>query len=64
MKIRRIIELMWLGVAAVSIIEMAVGYMEGGFKNQHFQIFGVIAFTAFFMYFFRKRQRKKLENRN
>lgn len=63
MNIRRIIEIMWLAVAAVSLVEMVIGFRESGFSDQHFQLFAVVFFTAVFMYFFRKRQRKKSENR-
>ena len=60
---RRIIEFMWLAIAAVSAVEMYIGFAESGLSNQHFQLFGILFVTAGFMYFFRKRQRKNLENR-
>ena len=63
MNMRRIIEFMWLAIAAVSAVEMYIGFAESGLSNQHFQLFGILFVTAGFMYFFRKRQRKNLENR-
>lgn len=61
---RRFIEIMWLVIAAVSLIELIVGYREGGFKSEHFQLFALVFASSAFMYFFRKRQRKNIENRN
>jgi len=63
MNMRRIIEFMWLAIAAVSAVEMYIGFSESGFSDQHFQLFGILFVTAGFMYFFRKRQRKNIENR-
>ncbi len=60
---RRFIEIMWMAIAAVSLVEMVIGYQKGGFGNENFQIFGVLAIASGFMYFFRKRQRKKMEDR-
>jgi LPXTG-motif cell wall-anchored protein len=50
-------------VVAVSLVEMVIGYQKGGFANENFQIFGVLAIASGFMYFFRKRQRKNIEGR-
>ena len=61
---RRFIEIMWLAIAAISLVEMAVGFRETGFSDKHFQLFAVVFVTSTFMYFFRKRQRKKMEERN
>lgn len=58
---RRMIEIMWLAIAAVSCVEMFIGYENGGFSNQHFQLFALIFVTAGFMYYIRKRQRKNIE---
>ena len=63
MNMRRLIEIMWLVIAAVSLIEMIVGYRESGFKSEHFQLFAILFVASSFMYFFRKRQRKNIENR-
>jgi LPXTG-motif cell wall-anchored protein len=60
---RRFIEIMWLAIAAFSAVEMAVGFKNGGFKNENFLIFAILLFASTFMYFFRKRQRKNIEKR-
>ncbi len=60
---RRFIEIMWLVISAVSLVEMAVGFNSEGWKGEHFQIFGILFVAATFMYFFRKRQRKRIEDR-
>lgn len=60
---RRFIEIMWMAIAAVSLVEMVIGYQKGGFANENFQIFGVLTIASGFMYFFRKRQRKNIEGR-
>lgn len=52
-----------MAIAAVSLIEMIVGYGDAGFKSEHFQLFAVVFVASAFMYFFRKRQRKNMENR-
>lgn len=54
---------MWMAIAAVSLIEMIVGYGDAGFKSEHFQLFAMVFLASAFMYFFRKRQRKNMENR-
>ena len=53
---RRFIEIMWMAIAAVSLVEMVIGYQKGGFANENFQIFGVLAIASGFMYFFRKKR--------
>ena len=58
---RRFIEIMWLGIAAISLVEVFIGYREEGIGSEHFQLFSIIFVTAAFMYFWRKRQRKNLE---
>jgi hypothetical protein len=58
---RRIIEYMWMVIAAISLIELIVGYRQEGYKSQHFQLFAIIFITATFMFFLRKRQRKFIE---
>jgi LPXTG-motif cell wall-anchored protein len=52
-----------MAIAAVSLVEMVIGYQKGGFANENFQIFGVLTIASGFMYFFRKRQRKNIEGR-
>jgi len=52
---------MWLGIAAISIIEMIVGYKAGGFNHEHFKLFALIFVAATFMYFLRKRQRRNID---
>jgi hypothetical protein len=48
---RRIIEYMWMVIAAISLIELIVGYRQEGYKSQHFQLFAIIFITATFMFF-------------
>ncbi|MCC6721364.1 MAG: hypothetical protein IT243_04125 [Bacteroidia bacterium] len=59
---RRFIEIMWLAIAAISIVEMIVGYNQKGISSQHFQLFGLVFVVAVFMYFLRKRQRKNIDS--
>lgn len=59
---RRFIEIMWLAIAAISIVEMIVGYKQKGISSQHFQLFGLVFVVAVFMYFLRKRQRKNIDS--
>jgi len=58
---RRIIEYMWMVIAAISLIELIVGFRQEGIKSQNFQLFAIIFATATFMFFLRKRQRKFIE---
>ena len=60
---RRLIEIMWLVIAAVSLVELIIGYRESGFKSENFQLFAIIFVAAAFMYFIRKRQRRNIEKR-
>ena len=60
---RRLIEIMWLVIAAVSLVELIIGYRESGFKSENFQLFALIFVAAAFMYFIRKRQRRNIEKR-
>ncbi len=60
---RRFIEIMWLVISAVSLIEMVVGYRADGLKSEHLHIFGLVFVASTFMYFFRKRQRRVIEKR-
>ena len=60
---RRIIEIMWLAISAVSLVELFLGYRRAGFKDENFQLFAILFVAATFMYFFRKRQRTKEETR-
>lgn len=52
-----------MAIAAISIIEMIVGYKKSGFKDENFQLFAILFVASTFMYFFRKRQRKNIEGR-
>jgi len=58
---RRVIEIMWLAISAISLVEVYFGYKAGGFKNENFQLFAIIFVAATFMYFLRKRQRSAIE---
>lgn len=60
---RRLIEIMWLAIAAVSVVEMYIGYTKSGFKDENFQLFAILFVASGFMYFFRKRQRTAIEKR-
>ena len=60
---RRFIEIMWMAIAAVSLVEMLIGYKQEGFTGEHFQVFAMVFVASAFMFFFRKRQRKKMEDR-
>jgi len=50
-----------MGIAAIAAIEMIVGYRNEGVGSEHFQLFAVVFVAATFMFFLRKRQRRKIE---
>ena len=56
---RRFVEILWMAIAAVSLVELVISYRAVGF-NSDTQVYAV----AGFMYFFRRRQRSKLESRD
>ncbi len=60
---RRLVEIMWLVISAVSLIEMIVGYKESRFNNENFKLFAILFVASTFMYFLRRRQRNKIEDR-
>ncbi|NOR27003.1 MAG: hypothetical protein GQ540_00575 [Lutibacter sp.] len=60
-KIWKIFEYGYLIVAIVFIVETVLNWNENRNKAYLFLLFSVL---AVFMYFFKKRFRKKLENRN
>lgn len=53
---------MWLAIAAISVVEMIVGYMNEGVASKDLLMFGIVLVVALFMYFLRKRQRKNIES--
>jgi tryptophan-rich sensory protein len=59
MNLRRIVEIVWLAVAAFAAVEGYISYKEEGFGNNTFLMFAVFG-MAMVMYFVRKRQRRKL----
>ncbi|MBT8317274.1 MAG: hypothetical protein HKP59_06585 [Lutibacter sp.] len=60
-KIWKIFEYGYLIIAIVFIIETVIHFSEGDNKAYLFLGFSIL---AVFMYFFRKRYRKRFENRN
>lgn len=59
---RRLVEILWLFVLAVSIVEAYVHFRDGNSsRGLVFVAFGLI---AFFMFNMRRRQRVKIEKRN
>lgn len=59
---RRLVEILWLFVLAVSIVEAYIHIKEGNTsRGLIFVGFGVVAFLMFNM---RRRQRVKIENRD
>ena len=61
-KIWKIFEYGYLIIAIVFIIETVINWSEGN-KEKAYLFLG-FAVLAFFMYFFRKRYRKRFENRD
>lgn len=63
MNIRRIVEIAWIAVAAVSSYEFYVSYTKNGW-NQRTIILLIAVAVAFFMYSFRRRSRLRQEAYN
>jgi len=61
-KIWKIFEYGYLIIAIVFIIETVIHFSEG--TNDKAYLFLGFSILAVFMYFFRKRYRKRFENRN
>ncbi|MFK5959327.1 MAG: hypothetical protein QM495_10745 [Lutibacter sp.] len=61
-KIWKIFEYGYLIIAIVFIIETVINWSEGN-KEKSYLFLG-FSVLAIFMYFFRKRYRKRFENRN
>lgn len=57
---RRLIEIVWMAIAAISLVEGYITFRAKGF-DQDAQVFLFVFFVSAFMYFFRRRQRLKLE---
>ena len=63
--VRRIIEIMWLTIAAVSLVELFIALKEYGFRHQKSLIFSFLSVVSIFMYFLKKKQRRQWEkNKN
>ena len=60
---RRFVEILWMAIAAVSLVELVISFRAVGF-NQDTQVYALVAAVAGFMYFFRRRQLAKQEARN
>jgi len=56
---RKIVEIVWLAVAAVSLVEAVYNYKKSGFENDGTLMFLMVFALAVFMYFFRRFQRLK-----
>lgn len=59
---RRFIEILWMAIAAFALVEGYISYKNVGFTKDT-QVFAVVFAVAAFMYFFRRRQRTRLENK-
>ena len=60
MNLRRIVEIVWLGVAAFAVVEGYIAYKTEGFGN-NFVLMIVVFVVAIAMYTLRKRQRTKMK---
>jgi hypothetical protein len=60
---RKFVEILWMAIAAVSLVELVISYRSVGF-NSDTKVYAIVAAVAGFMFFFRRRQRSKLEARN
>ena len=63
MNLRRIVEIAWLLVAAVSSVEFYISYRDTGFSTRTIVLLVAIV-VALFMYSLRKRMRRKMEEYN
>ncbi|MEC8739387.1 MAG: hypothetical protein VXX63_05870 [Bacteroidota bacterium] len=63
--VRRIIEIMWLTITAVSLVELFIALKDYGFGHQKSLIFSFLSVVSISMYFLRKKQRRQWEkNKN
>jgi|GEM_PF-4792104 len=60
MNLRRIVEIAWLAVAAVCTVEFYMEYKDNSFSQKAIILLVGLA-VSLFMYSFRKRTRKKME---
>lgn len=60
---RRFVEILWMAIAAVYLVELVISYRAVGFNNDT-QVYALVTAVAGFMYFFRRRQRSKVEARD
>lgn len=63
MNIRRIVEIVWLAVAAVCVVEFYLEFQDHKFSQKAIILLGGLI-VALFMYSLRKRMRKKIEDYN
>lgn len=61
LKMMRIVEIMWLVVAAVCLYEVIIG-INGPYTDKYFIMVGGL-FVGVFMYFFRRNSRRRIEAR-
>lgn len=57
----RLVEIMWLAIAAISVVEVVYSWETD--RNRSY-LFAAFCALATFMYFFRKRQRFRYISRN
>lgn len=60
---RRIVELMWLALAAITAVEAVIAYKELGWDQRTFMMIGVFLISIF-MYRMRHKQRVKKANQD
>lgn len=56
---RRLVEYVWLALAAICLVEAAISWKAYGFGNDNTAIFLLVFLLSVFMYFFRRYQRMK-----
>jgi tryptophan-rich sensory protein len=56
---KRFVEIVWLALAAICLVEAAISWQADGFGNDNTTIFLMVFLVSVFMYFFRRYQRQK-----